>query len=89
MDAGQFQIPGSEQVIDTATPEAQLTQEVDASFDRRDVAEMNEMHPNVYVETIIEPNLEMYHANATEANLPKSTALDVARAAMHRVKRYL
>jgi len=84
MDNGQFQIPINEQA-----PSTELIQELESSFDARDVQEMNEMAPYEDVEKVIEQKIDMYRAHATEANLPKVSAVDLARAAVRRVQRYL
>jgi len=96
MDAGQYQIPESEQVpaaevAEVPAPETALIQDLESAFDPRDVQKMNELKPyNPYfVEEETAQKLETYRAQATPANLPKSTALDFAQAALERFRRYV
>jgi hypothetical protein len=77
MASGQFQIPSQERFVDSST-----IQEIESSFDARDVQEMNEQRSPYEVVKDIEQKLESYRANATEANLPKLSAVDRARSAV-------
>lgn len=77
MASGQFQIPSFEQPVDPQT-----IQEVESAFDPRDSQEMNEQVSSYEAVKGIEQKLEYYRAHATEANLPKLSAVDRARSAV-------
>jgi len=59
-----------------------MIQEIESSFDVRDVQEMNERLSSYEVVKEIERKIEFYRANATEENLPKQTALERASSAL-------
>lgn len=77
MDQGQFQIPSQEREIDSQT-----IQEIESSFDTPDVQCMEKLSSSYEAVKAIEQKLESYRTNATEANLPKQTAVERARAAV-------
>lgn len=77
MASGQFQIPSQERPIDT-----QMIQEIESSFAVDDIQEMNEQLSSYEAVKDIEQKIEKYRANATEANLPKLSAVERARSAV-------
>jgi hypothetical protein len=77
MASGQFQIPSYEQSLDS-----QLVEAVESSFAPTDVQEMNEKVPFYDNVKAIEAKLDGYRQSATEANLPKTSAVEQARAAL-------
>ena len=80
MDNGQYNIPSTERSVDS-----ELIQEIESAFDPRDVQEMEHLVSSYEIVKDIEKRLENYRMNATEATLPKQTALERASAALARI----
>lgn len=77
MDQGQFQIPFQERESDS-----QIIQEIESSFAVQTVQSMEHLISSYEVVKDIEQKLQHYRTNATEAALPKQSAVVRARFAV-------